>query len=163
LGLFYLLEGGFKVEYYLNAPATMSPLPLSARATIVEDRSGFLTSYLESARRAFERDLRPHVAEGVHQCLVVLHDLRKYASRGALPRLLWKLGALRGPALALPHVAAGDVYAPSSAVQLLPRRVGPDLARAVAATVPTLEPARLADAFEGVRALMLDAWRHFEP
>jgi hypothetical protein len=160
-GYFYLLDGGNKVDYYVNAPRTMSPLPLSARANIVEDRSGYLTERLGRARREYERDVRPHVAEGVHQCLIGLHDLRKHASRHDLLPMLWKLEALRRPALALHHVAAGDVYAPSGAVARLSQRLPAEPARRVAATVPTLDPASIATAFEGLRAIMLDSWQQF--
>jgi nucleotidyltransferase-like protein len=157
----YLLEGGHKVEYHLNSPETLSTLPLSARIRIVADRSGYMTSYLDAARTAFERDVSPHVAAGVHDCLIDLHDLRKYAARGDLLPMVWKMDSLRRNVLALEHIRSGDVYAPSSAATRLDEKLAQGQVARVAETVPALDCAGVLRAYEALRAMMLESWEHF--
>jgi hypothetical protein len=160
----YILSGGHKLEYHLNSQDTMARLPLSARTHVVEDRSGCLTAYLAEAQLEFERDVRPHVAAGVHDCLVYLHDLRKYALRGDLLPMVWRMDSLRRPVIALDHMGrSGDVYAPSSALSHLPERSSAEHARLVMETVPAVERTAMADAFEKLRGIMLAAWRQFSP
>jgi hypothetical protein len=158
----FILSDASKVEYFFNSPNTMTSLPLSARLTVLEDRSGYLTGLLERAEEEFRADRRPSVAAGVHDCLLEIHDLRKHASRGDLLPMLWRLTTLRRPALALHHMrTSGDVYAPSSAASRLASRQESRLAERVDAIVPALDRASIAAAYCELRAVMLDAWRHF--
>lgn len=160
----FLLEGHVKVEYFFNSPQTMTPLPLSARIEVLEDRSGWLSAALASARAAFASDPRPHVAAGVHDCLLEIHDLRKHASRGDLLPMIWRLHTLRRPVLALHHMrVAGDIYAPSSGASRLDRRGGDELRARVETTVPAYDPASVAEAYCTLREIMLAAWAHFAP
>jgi hypothetical protein len=160
----YILDGAHKLEYHLNSAETMARLPLSARTQVVADRSGYLTGYLAEARAEFERDVRPHVAAGVHDCLVYLHDLRKYAARGDLLPMVWRMDSLRRPVIALDHMCrSGDVYAPSSALSHFPERSSAEHARLVMETVPVVERTSMVDAFQKLRAIMLAAWKHFSP
>jgi hypothetical protein len=158
----FILDDASKVEYFVNSPRTMTSLPLSARLTVLADRSGYLTELLESAERQFRSDRRPSVAAGVHDCLLEIHDLRKHASRGDLLPMLWRLTTLRRPALALHHMRmSGDVYAPSSAVSRLASRAATDRLERVDSIVPTLDRASIAAAYCELRAVMLAAWQHF--
>jgi hypothetical protein len=160
----FILAGNRKVEYFFNSPATMTSLPLSARIQVIEDRSGWLSALLEASRAAFEADPGPHVAAGVHDCLLEIHDLRKHAARGDLVSMIWRLNTLRRPVLALHRMqVGGDVYAPSSAVSQTRKAGDPDLLARVEASVPTADAASIAAAYRELRALMLDAFEHFAP
>lgn len=158
----FVLAGNYKVEYFFNSPETMTSLPLSARIRVIADRSGWLTKILDEARATFATDPGPHVAAGVHDCLLEIHDLRKHASRGDLLPMIWRLTTLRRPVLALHQMSvSGDVYAPSSAVSQL--RAGRDdrALERTSATVPAADPASIAAAYRELRALMLEAWAHY--
>jgi hypothetical protein len=159
----FILEGNRKVEYFFNSPETMTPLPLSARIQVLEDRSGWLTDVLARSRARFEADRREHVAAGVHDCLSEIHDLRKHASRGDMLSMIWRLNTLRRHVLALDHIrTSNDVYAPSSAVSRM-RAIHDDdtLVSRIDASVPTNDPASIAAAFRALRTLMLEAWVYF--
>jgi hypothetical protein len=160
----FILSDASKVEYFVNSPRTMTPLPLSARIEVVADVSGYLTSLLRGAEQEFRADPRPSVAAGVHDCLLEIHDLRKHASRGDLLPMLWRLTTLRRPVLALHHMrVSGDVYAPSSAASRLASRAASAQLERVDALVPTLDRASIAGAYAELRDLMLASWRHFAP
>jgi hypothetical protein len=160
----FILAGNYKVEYFFNSPETMTSLPLSARIRVIEDPSGWLSALLARSRAAFEADPSQHVAAGVHDCLLEIHDLRKHASRGDLIPMIWRLNTLRRPVLALHHMrVSGEVYAPSSAVSRLGTRYDDSLLARVDASVPTNDPASVAAAYRELRALMLSAWAHFAP
>jgi len=160
----FLLAGNRKVEYFFNSRETMTALPLSARLRVLEDRSGWLTAYLAQAQAAFEVDPTPHVAAGVHDCLLEIHDLRKHAARGDVLAIIWRLGTLRRPVLALHHMrVAGAVYAPSSAASRLRSAGDAELLERAHASVPTTDPASVAAAYRALRAVMLESWAYFAP